>query len=176
VTLDAQQPIWKLNFRLMRQIDGLKLAETSVEANIENLGPVIEIISIEVTKLLTGHTSVMVISPPDWFRLPTGYNGSDYLLRIEQLLTVVCSNLDFLEGGGLHGEREMLDGILLLCVNQPQNPTIRMLLAQMMRQMRKLRPEIMSEYKDKTAHLQRDYPIKVIEPLVEKALIEAFAS
>jgi len=176
VTLDAQQPKWKLNFRLMRQIDGLRLAETSVEANIENLGPVIEIISLELTKLLTAHTNVMVTSPPDWYRLPTDYNGSDYLLRIEQLLTVVCSNLDFLEGGGLHGEREMLDGILLLCVHQPQNPTIRMLLAQMMRQMRKLRPEIMSEYKDKTAHLQRDYPIKVIEPLVEKALNEAFAS
>lgn len=88
VTLDTTLPVWKLNLRLMRQIDGLRLAETSIEANIENLGPVIEIISKDLVKLLTEHTGVAVTSPPDWYRLPTGYYGSDYLLRIEQLLTV----------------------------------------------------------------------------------------
>jgi len=176
VILDATLPVWKLHFRLLKQADGRRLAETSVTADVENLGAVFGHIYKELIRLLTVHAGVKVSPPPGWYRLPAGYYGADYLLRIEQLLTVVCNNVYDLDGVGLHGEREMLDGLLQLCVNQPENPTVRMVFAQMMRQMRQLRPEITLEYRDKTAHLQRDYPIKEIEPLVEKAFSEAFAS
>lgn len=176
VTLDATLPVWKLDFRLLRQQDGCLLAETSVEANVENLGAMFGHIYKELIKLLTLHAGVKVSPPPGWYRLPAGNYGADYLLRIEQLLTVVCSNVYNLDRGGLHGEREMLDGLLQLSVNLPKNPTVRMVFAQMMRQMGKRRPEIVLEYKDKTAHLQRDYPIKEIEPLLDKAFYEAFAT
>lgn len=176
VTLDATLPVWKLGFRLLRQADGCRLAETSVEADVENLGAMFGHVYKELIRLLSVHASVKASPPPSWYRLPAGYYGADYLLRIEQLLTVVCSNNYVLDGGGLHGEREMLDGLLQLCVNQPKNPTVRMVFAQMMRQMRKLRADIALEYKDKAAHLQRDYPIKEIESLADKAFNEAFAS
>ena len=40
-----------------------------------------------------------------------------------------------------------------------------------------VRPEILSAYEEKTAHLQRDYPIvKEIELLVEKAVQEVFSA
>jgi tetratricopeptide (TPR) repeat protein len=176
VIIDATLPAWKINLRLVRRVDGERLAETSVETNADNPGSVIERLPEALIRLLTMDAGVSMILPPNWYQLPIGHHGSDYLLRIEQLLCITCKNLDFLEGGGLYGEREILDGILQLCVNQPQNPPIRMLFAQMMRQMKKVRPEILSEYKDKTAHLQRDYPIKKeIDLLVEEAINEVFA-
>ena len=123
--------------------------------------------------LLTDHAGVTVTSAPDWYQLPDGYYGSDYLLRLEQLLAVACSNL---EGGGLHGERNILDETLKSCVNQPNNPTILILFVNMLCQMKKVRPEILFEYKEKVNHLQRDYHIKGIGPLVDEAVSEAFTS
>lgn len=176
VTIDATLPVWKLHLRLVRRRDGRRLAETSFEANVEDLSPLMERVSKEVKRFLNMHAGVTVKSPPEWYLLPTGYYGSDYLLRLEQQLTVACKNLDFLKGGELYGEREMLDGILQLCVDQPKNPTVRMLFAQTLRLMKKARPDILSEYKDKTAHLQRDYPITGIDSLIDRAINEAFVA
>ncbi len=177
VAIYATLPYWKIDLRLVRRVDGQRLAETSVEVNAENPGSVIDSLPKALSRLLTKQDGIIMTSPPKWFQLPTGYSGADYMLRIEQLLTITCENLDFLEGGNIYGEREMLDGSLLLCVNQPKNPTVRMLYAQMLRQMKKASPEIILEYMEKTEHLQRDYPLKKeIELLVEASINESFAS
>jgi hypothetical protein len=68
-------------------------------------------------------------------------------------------HLDGLEGGGLSGEHEILDGILHLCVRRPANQLVRMVLAQTLLQMQKVRPEILSEYQEKVDLLQRDHSL-----------------
>lgn len=175
VTLDATLPLWKLNFRLVRRADRQRMAEASVDTNVEDLTTLIEEVFRELKNLLSSHACVAMKSPPDWYFVPRGHDGPDYLLRLEQQLTVACQNLDFLKGGGLYGEREIVEGILQLCVNQPTNPTVRMLYAQTLRLMKKARPEILAEYKDKTARLRDQYPIKGIESLINGATDEAFA-
>jgi tetratricopeptide (TPR) repeat protein len=177
VTIDATQPVWSVNLRLVRGVLGIKVAESSIQVDLEDLGAFIEGLSKLLDNMLTSQTGVSLTSPPAWYQLPAGYGGADYLLRLEQLLTVACNNLDFLEGGALFGEREILDGAIQLCANQPRNPTARMLYAQSLRMMKKAHPEIVSEYREKTAHLQRDYPIadKEVTVLLEKAIDEAFA-
>lgn len=175
LTIDATLPAWRINLHLLRRADAKRLAEISVDADIENLGTSIEALIRKVSKMLVEHAEIHHVSTPAWYQRPAGYYAADYLLRLEQLLCVACQGFDFLEGGGIHGEREMLDGSLRLCVNEPSNCTARMLYAQMLRLMNKVRPEILSGYKDKTAHLQRDYPIeKDIDLLIDKAVKEVF--
>ena len=176
VTIDATQPVWQIVLRLVRPLDGARMAETSVKAIAENPGPATERLAEALKRLLAIHAGVRMTPAPAWYCPPSGQDASEYLLRLEQQLAVACEHLDFLEGGGLYGEREMLDGTLQFCVNQPKNPTVRMLFAQMLRLMKKVRPELVPEYKKKTDHLQRDFPITgEIEPLVGKALMESFA-
>lgn len=176
MTLDASSMVWKLEFRLVRRVDGRRLTDTSVEVDAETPGPAIEGIAKGLNKLLTVHAGIHVTPSPVWYQRPTGREASDYLLRLEQQLAVACAHFDFLEGGAVYGEREMLDGILQLCLNQPANPTVRMLLGQTLLQMKKIRPEILPEYKSRTDHLRSDYPLtQAIDLLVDQAIHEAFA-
>jgi tetratricopeptide (TPR) repeat protein len=175
VTVDATQSRWKLLLRLVRRNDGLCIAEAKVEAASEDPGPAVERLAEKMVRLLTQHAGIRTISAPTWYQIPTGQDSSVYLLRLEQQLAVTCMHLDFLEGGGLYGEHEILDGILQLCVRQPTNQIVRMIFAQTLRQMQKVRPEILSEYKEKIDLLQCDHPLPgdighLIEGTIARAL------
>jgi tetratricopeptide (TPR) repeat protein len=176
VTLDATQPKWKLLLRVLRQANGQRLAETTVDATIENPAAAIDRLSDALVQMLATHAGVKATQAPPWYRRLTGLEGSDYLLRLEQQLAILTSNPDFLKGGTLSGEREILDGIIQLCVRQPDNRTARMVMVQTMRLMKKARPDILPEYKNKIDALQHDYPVRGdLAPLVEMALAEVFA-
>jgi hypothetical protein len=98
---------------------------------------------------------------------------NDALSRLEQQLTVACMHLDFLKGGGLSGEHGVIDGILRLCVCQPKNPTVRMVFAQTLRQMQRVRPERLPEYKEKINLLQRDHSLAGhVARLIKKTITE----
>jgi tetratricopeptide (TPR) repeat protein len=175
VTLDAREPVWRVDLRLLRGVLATRVAETSFELKIEDQGALIKNLSTVVDDMLATQAGVALAQPPEWYQLPTGPSGAGYLLCLEQQLTLVCRAQQFLEGGELFGEREMLENSFQLCAKQPRNPTVRMLLAQTLRLMQKVRPEILPEYEEKAAHLQRDYPIiHEVGVLVEKALGEAF--
>lgn len=174
VTLDSTQSLWKLALCLVRREDGQRIAEAQVEATSENAGPAVEWLAAKLLKLLAKHASVGASSTPTWYQVPIGQDSSDYLLRLEQQLAVACMHLDFLKGGGLSGEHELLDGILQLCVRQPTNQTVRMIFAQTLRQMQKVHSEILPEYREKIDLLQRDHPLAGdVAQLVENAITEA---
>jgi hypothetical protein len=177
VTLDATQSLWNLGLRLVRREDGHRIAEARVEAAAQNAGPAVERLAGKLLKLLAKHARVQASPAPTWYQIPVGQDSSDYLLRLEQQLAVACMHLDFLKGGGLSGERELLDGILQLCVRQPTNLTVRMIFAQTLRQIQKVRSEILPEYREKIDLLQRDHPIVGdVAQLVENAITEALGS
>jgi len=159
VIVDATQSEWNLRLRLIRMADGVRLAEMQVEGDSRNPGPPSEILARTTEQLLVKHAGVRTLRPPDWYRVPVGPDSSDYLLRLEQQLAVTCMHLDFLQGGSLSGEHEILDGILRLCVRQPGNQLVRMVLAQTLRQMEKVRPLMLPEYREKLNLLQRDHPL-----------------
>jgi tetratricopeptide (TPR) repeat protein len=174
VVLDATQSTWKLDLRLLRTTDARRIAEAQVEAPFENPGPAVEQLVEALLSMLAAHADVGSMAPPEWYQVPSGQDFMDYVLRLEQQLAVLCTHIDGLEGGGLYGEHELLDAILRLCVRQPENPTVRMVFAQTLRHMKKARPEILPEYEDKIALLQRDHPLAGdVGQLIEKAIAEA---
>ncbi len=173
VVLDATQAVWRLDLRLLRTTDEQRIAEAQVEASGENPGPAVEQLTGKLLKILTADVGVRAIVAPDWYQVPSGQDLSDYLLRLEQQLAVACMRLDCLKGGGLSGEHEILDGILHLCVRQPMNPTVRMVFAQTLRLMQKVRPGLLAEYKEKINLLQREHPLAGnIARAIEKTIAE----
>ncbi len=155
----ATQPT-ELSIRLVRAADGIRIVEMQVASDTQDLSLAGERVA-EITQLmLVKHVGVRTIRPPKWYRTPTGPDFFNYLLRLEQQLAVTCMNLDFLEGGGLIGEHEILDGIIHLCVSQPDNELVRMVLVQTLRQMKKVHPALLAEYREKLELLQREHPLK----------------
>ena len=59
----------------------------------------------------------------------------------------------------LHGVREIVDGNLQQCLALPQNVPARLLLAQTLLAMKRARPDILPEFKDKLVLLQKEKPL-----------------
>ena len=161
VTINTTQPKWQTQVRILRTSDGNCVADTVCETAFEDPGPGVLQIADKMLEVLTQHAGVQEVPPPEWYEVPNVTDTADYLLRLEQQLAVASMTFDpLIKGGGLSGEHEIIDGGLQLCVRQPSNITVRMLLAQTLRLMKKVRPEILVEYKDKTALLAREHPLQ----------------
>ena len=175
--VNATQSVWKLNMWIVRYADGKRLEEKIVDSPIEKIGAAVEQLSETLNQWLVVHAGVHKVSPPDWYQKLPQQDEQDYLVRLEQQLAVLCKNFEAKDDFSLYNEREILDGTLQLCLRQPLNPRVRMLYAQTLRQMKKARPEVLLEYKDKTERLEQKYPLsKEVETLLEKAYSEAFAA
>jgi len=175
VTIDPAPPEGRLEVCLLRAKDGERLAQRSVRFAAASSGEWIYELCTELSKLLSTKAGIRMSSAPSWYHLPVEAHVADYLMRLEQQLTLSCANLEFLDGAVLRGERDILDGVLRLCVDQPRNATVRMLCAQTLRLMGKARPELLPSYRDRAIRLQRDYPVaRDVAALVDSALYETF--
>jgi tetratricopeptide (TPR) repeat protein len=158
-TVDATRDLWKLGLRLLRTSDRRRVANLSIETVPENPGAAVDHLAGKLTALLAEHAGVEGLMAPSWYQVPVGEDASDYLLRLEQQLAVASAHSDRLSGKGLTGEREILDGVLQLCVRLNANHLVRMLFIETLRHMRKTRPEVVAEFKDRIELLRRDHPI-----------------
>lgn len=125
---------------------------------------------------LLHHAGLGATPTPSWYQRPTGVQGWQYLLRLEQQLAVACSALAEGEMGNLTAEHEILAGTIDLNLAEPGNATVRMLLAQTLRQMKKVRAGLLAEYKARVDLLQQKHPIGGdVGAAIQRSLEEAFA-
>ena len=85
--------------------------------------------------------------------------------------------MDGVQPNFISGAREIIDGNIQQCLNCPQNVPARLLLVQTLLAMKKVRPEILPEFKDKLALLQKEKPLS--EPahgVVQRILNEVLAA
>jgi hypothetical protein len=83
-----------------------------------------------------------------------------------------------MEGVGpsfLNGEREIIDGNLQLCVACPDNIGTRLLFAKTLLAMKRVRPDLIGEFKDKIILLQQKKPLRgpangVLQKMFDEAL------
>lgn len=104
------------------------------------------------------HAGVQLQKPPDYYRLPAGPQLDDYLLRIEQELALRSAAARG-TADSLSREREIIQGHLRLCLVDPANPTTRLMLATALDNLKRIRPNVVEEFDDKIALLQREHPI-----------------
>ena len=67
--------------------------------------------------------------------------------------------MDGVQSDFLSGEREILDGNLQLCLDCPDNIITRILLAQTLQSMKRVRPSIVQEFKDRILLLLEEKPL-----------------
>ncbi len=172
--LKTQAEPWVVELRLVRTIDGKCLANLSTsfmsakpEEGIIELGE-------KVVSLLANQAHINLQTSPPFYQVPESSYFSSYLTRLEQLLAVRCSAADAISGEDfLYGEREMIDGNLQLCLAYPKNVTVRLLLAQTLLSMKKVRPDILPEYIEKITLLQEKKPLDdpahgILESMLKK--------
>lgn len=168
---------WTVEVRLVRTIDGQCLETLNATFYFGKPEEGLQALSRQVLALLEKHAEVERVTPPPVYQLPNDPPFSYYLLRSEQLLAVRCTGMDNVSKGFLSGEREIIDGNLQLCLDCPQSTVVRILLAQTLLAMKRVRPDIMPEYKDKIARLQKEKPLaEPAQGVVQRLFNEAFSN
>lgn len=166
---------WSAELRVIRTIDAKCIgtlngtwAATNPEAGIPGIAG-------QLLAILAEQTDATSCPPPSNYQVPAGAHFSHYLLRLEQLLAVRCAGMDGVNNSFLNNEREIIDGNLWLCLENPQNPSLRILLAQTLRGIKKVRPNILPEFKDKIARLQKEKPLaEPAQSVVQRVINEVF--
>lgn len=159
VMLNTINPEWEVSVDAIHRLSRTSIGKIITKVVPENPGPTILQLGNDVTEVLVNRAGVNVIPTPEWYVMPDEIASSNYLLRLEQQLAVACENLDFLQGGALQGEHEIIDGILQLSAGAPTNKTFRMIFSETLRQMKKLHPNVVAEFREKVILLQKEHPL-----------------
>jgi len=173
--LVAKSQPWTAMVRVIRVSDGVCLAAFAESFFRDNPAEGIIRLSRQLLDALADHGASPVPAPP-LYQVPPTPSFANYLLRLEQILSVRRAGMED-SGEFLSGEREILNGNFQLCADCPDNPTTRLLLAQTLLSMSRVRPEILPEFRDKATMLRERFPVDepiraVTEGIMREALNE----
>ncbi len=163
---------WRVELRLVRTIDAQVLGTLEADFPMHRPEEALLRLARELIALLEARAAFVVEPPPAAYRVPEGGHFAHYLLRLEQLLAVRCHMADETAERDLHGEREIVEGSLHLCLAQPDNVVPRLLLAEVLRRMVKLVPQVVAEFREKIELLQREHPLAGAERAVVGRLFD----
>ncbi len=155
----AQAEPWRVELRLVRAADGVVVGTAGAELTLAEPEAALRGLAAELLELLRREAGATVVSPPGEYHVPAGAAFGPYLLRMEQLLAVGCQTLEGTPEGFLHGERELLDGLLQLNLAEPTNVVPRLMLVQALRRLYARRPRVVAEYRDTVRRLQQERPL-----------------
>jgi len=157
--LKAATEPWHVDLRLVRTIDGkcLGTADASFPSTQPQAG--LPILATQLLKLLASQADATLTPTPGYYQVPNGGDFMLYLVRLEQLLAVRCGGIEGPKADFLSGERDIVDGNLQLCLSQPKNPAVRILLLQTCLALKTTHPTIVAEYREKLDLLQREHPL-----------------
>jgi tetratricopeptide (TPR) repeat protein len=172
--VNTESDPWNVELRVLQISNGecLYKNQSSFAPSIPG-EPVIDLSN----RLIESLTDQFIIKrariPP--YRVPDAAYISNYLLRLEQLLAVRCAGIEGMSKNVLHGEREIIDGNLQLCLICPGNIATRILLVQTLLAMNRVRPEVVHEFIEKVEMLQKDQPLaEPAQSVVQEMLSELF--
>ncbi len=171
---DAPEP-WRVELHLVRTTDAEcigKLETSFLPANPEES---LCDLARRLAAMLAELKGSVTEKPSSLYQVPDGAQFSNYLLRLEQLLTVRCAGMEGRGSTQMHGEHEMVDGILGLCLSCPTNVPVRILLAESLAAMKRSRPDVVAQFTEKVKQLQTQYPLagpadSVVQRLIDEAL------
>ena len=150
---------WTLELRLIRTIDGKCVGTLETSFPMARPEEGLPGLARQLLALLAQQAGVEPVVSPVAYQIPAAPDFAYYLLRLEQLLAVRCGSMDGVPPAFLSGEREILDGNLQLCVAHPGNVPVRLLLVQTLLAMKRVRPDILPEFAERLALLQKEHPL-----------------
>ena len=159
VHLIAKGPQWEAKLRLVRTIDGICDGELSASFSPEHSEWVLPQLAQDLLALLADQADVVIRPFPPSYEVPADAHFAHYMVRLEQLLAASCAGMEPVQREFLSGERTIIDGNIQLCVANPANVPMRLLLIQTLVAMKRVRPEIIEEFRAKIELLQKDHPL-----------------
>jgi tetratricopeptide (TPR) repeat protein len=176
VNLKATGEPWSVELRLIRTIDAKLLGSVTATWHSDNPAASLPTLSLELLDLIAKEAEVTLHAQPAIYQAPLGPQFTWYLLRLEQLLAVRCASMENMPHGFLSGERAIIDGNLQLCLDNRNNTSLRILLAQSLATMKKVRPDILPEFREKIAMLQKEAPLEEpAQSVIQRMIDEVFA-
>lgn len=154
ITVEVVDSNWDLTVRVLRLADEVCIGEWQRRISGDPGEAVIGLIN-DVLICLGNEAPIQLQDAPEWYRPLAGTAFSNQLLRLEQQLAVYMNGQEDIEGSGLSGQREILEGILHLCVEHPGNALSRIMLGQTLRLMGKSNPDVVAEFAPKVARLEQ---------------------
>jgi tetratricopeptide (TPR) repeat protein len=175
--LKVQKEPWAVDLRLVRTIDGKRLGELHVDVLPTDPQDAFSGLAMRLLTLLADQADIALRAPPAIYEVPVAQQYANYLLRLEQMLLVRCAAMDASKPEFISGEHEIIDGNIQLCAACPKNVTVRLLLAQTMLAMKKVRRHILPDFQAKIHLLQKDHPLAgPAHGVLERMFGEAFAA
>ncbi|WP_241061003.1 tetratricopeptide repeat protein [Achromobacter xylosoxidans] len=163
---------WRAEVRLVRTEDAECIGALSAEFPMADPTAAIQRLTEELVALVGRATAQAPLAAPANYTVPDGAAFPYYLLRLEQLLAVRCNGANPEQPGHLNGEREIIDGNLRQCLDFPRSVNARLLLAQTVRAMKKVRPDVAGEFEERIARLQREQPLAAPAQAAVQALLD----
>jgi tetratricopeptide (TPR) repeat protein len=174
IHLDPRSEPWSVELRLVRMIDAKCVGELRAEFPVSQPEEAFSDLARRLLVLLRAESDVRPLASQPLYQIPATARFPYYLLRLEQLLAIRCGSMDGVPHNFLSGEREILDGNIQLCLDCPDSIPARVLLAQTFLAMKRIRPDIMSEYPEKLALLQKEKPLpEPAQSVVQRLIHEA---
>ncbi len=160
--VDTRAQTWVATAKLARAADGTELG--AVRAEFPAGQPEYGMLALASSlQRLLERQGVGSQPAPAVYQVPETGALANYLLRLEQLLILRSAATAEEEMRPASGEREVMEGVLGLALQQPANPTVRALMAATAMTMWRVRPEIAEEFEDRLELLGREQPLG--EPL-----------
>lgn len=150
---------WTLDLRLIRTIDGKCVGTLETSFPMARPEEGLPGLARQLLTLLAQQADVEPSPAPAAYQIPAAPDFANYLLRLEQLLAVRCGSMEGVPSVFLNCEREILEGNLQLCLAHPGNVPVRILLAQTLLAMKRVRPDILPEFAEQLALLQKEHPL-----------------
>ncbi len=113
----------------------------------------------DIEATLTKNDGMRTRIAPSAYSVPQGDAFANYLLRLEQLLAIRCAVMNSDNPHFLNGEREIIGGMIRLCVDQPKNVPVRALMAKALQLMLKVNRAVVEEHREQVRLLQRQHAL-----------------
>jgi tetratricopeptide (TPR) repeat protein len=163
----------RIVLRLVRTIDARCVAQLGTNLLPAEPKRAVDDLSTELLSQL-GSENIATRAPrPELYDPPDGTELWFYLIRLEQLLAVRTATT--VDTEFLSGERDIIGGNIQLCLASSKSVVARILLAQTLATMKRVRPEIIVEFREKIALLQKENPLDSMpHAIVQRILSAAF--
>jgi tetratricopeptide (TPR) repeat protein len=148
-----------LEMKVIQTKDQASALQTSENFKIDEPQMVIQNAARQLINTLKSQASVSTIQNFPRYDVPGGEQFAHYLLHLEQLLAIQSNGSNEDNNYTLNGERNIIEGNLTQCLELPLNLNVRFLLLATLKAMKKIRPDIIPEFRDRVLMLQKEYPL-----------------
>ncbi len=168
---------WTIQLWVIKTQDCTCFGHIAESFPIETPTPAIQQLARQLLDLLSRQSGIESEQVSPNYSIPVGAQFPLYLLHLEQLLAVRCNSMSTEKSEGLSGERDIVEGNIKQCLDVPSSVNVRLLLANTLRYMKEVRPDILPEFEERIAMLQIQFPLpepahSLVQQIVEKALVD----